>query len=128
MATRGSQRYEQTRVFSFKLSSDRPDEAAVRERLETLVDEHGLSLREVIVDLVQHGEIVVERYVSADGIEDVIGALREELLADIRAALQQMPASDLRGYADARDNEDEIGGAKLSDDFINNMLKGFNRG
>jgi len=127
MATRGSQRYEPVRVFSFKLSSDKPDEAEARRLLEQLVDDQNIPLREIVMDLLVHGQLVVERYVSADGLEDVMAALREELLADIRAALQHMPVADLRGYADARDREDEIGGAKLSEDFVNNMLKGFNR-
>lgn len=128
MATRGSQRYEQTRVFSFKLSNDKPDESLVRQRLEELIDDHGLSLREVVMDLITHGDIVVERYVSADGLEDVIAGLRNELLAELRQALHHMPAQALHEYADARDQEDEIGGAKLSEDFVSSMLKNFNRG
>lgn len=121
---RGSQRDRDIRVFSFKLDRRDPDQAHARRQLEDAMDADK-DLREMIVDWL-HGEdkIVI---VEDTSVEDQVARALEGFEKRLFKLLLQTAPEDIQRYADERKSSDELDGVKLTEDFVSNMMRGFNR-
>lgn len=122
---RESQAGKDIRVFCFKLDRRVPDEAIARQQLEEYLDNDG-NLRDAIIKWLAEGEqrLVV---VADTSIEDQVERAMQRFEERLVNLLMNASPDQLRDYAEQREKSDDTGGTKLTEDFVNGMLRGFNR-
>lgn len=121
---RESQEGKDVRVFCFKLDRRKDDEAHVRKQIEAAMS-RGLDLKSLIMEWMNGEDKIF--IVEDTSVELQVSRALEGFEYRLVELLMKTPTESIRQYVDERKDTDEIGGAKLTEDFVNGMMRGFHR-